>query len=105
LARLQTRYLCQSCGYESPKWMGKCPECDSWDSFVEEVTVKEKPGAVGKPSAGGFGASDMNARGIVPSGGGAPIPITQVETTALERLSTGIGEFDRVLGGGLVRGD
>ena len=103
MARLQTRYLCQSCGYESPKWMGKCPECESWDSFVEEVTVKEKAGAPAKPS-GGFGASDMNARGIVPSGGGAPIPITEVETTALERLSTGIGEFDRVLGGGLVPG-
>jgi DNA repair protein RadA/Sms len=103
VARLQTRYLCQSCGYESPKWMGKCPECESWDSFVEEVSVKEKAGSVAKPT-GGFGASDMNARGIVPSGAGMPVPITQVETTALERLSTGIGEFDRVLGGGLVPG-
>jgi DNA repair protein RadA/Sms len=103
MARLQTRYLCQSCGYESPKWMGKCPECESWDSFVEEVTVKEKANTLGKPS-GGFGASDMGARGIVPSGAGMPVPITQVETTALERLSTGIGEFDRVLGGGLVPG-
>ena len=103
MARLQTRYLCQSCGYESPKWMGKCPECDSWDSFVEEVTVKEKPGTVGKPS-GGFGASDMSSRGIVPSGAGMPVPITEVAMTALERLSTGIGEFDRVLGGGLVPG-
>lgn len=103
MARLQTRYLCQTCGYESAKWMGKCPECDSWDSFVEEVTLKEKPGAPGKP-AGGFGAVDMSARGIVPTGGGTPVPITQVEMTALERLSTGIGEFDRVLGGGVVPG-
>ena len=70
----------------------------------KEVTVKEKPGAVGKPASGGFGASDMNARGIVPTGGGLPVPITEVAMTALERLSTGIGEFDRVLGGGLVPG-
>ncbi len=101
MTRLQTRYLCQTCGYETPKWMGKCPECDAWDSFVEEVTVREKAGAPGKPSSG---AGNGMARGIVPNGGGMPTPITQVETTALERLSTGIGEFDRVLGGGLVAG-
>ncbi|HLK55072.1 MAG TPA: DNA repair protein RadA, partial [Chthonomonadaceae bacterium] len=100
MARLQTRFLCQNCGYESPRWLGKCPECDSWDTFTEEVVVKEKPGSLGKASAGGGGSS----RTIVPSGGGLPTPITQVETTALNRLVTGIGEFDRVLGGGIVPG-
>jgi DNA repair protein RadA/Sms len=99
MARLQTRYICQECSFESPKWMGKCPECDAWDSFVEEVMVKEKPGAVGKP-----GAASTGGRGIVPSGGGTPIPITQVEAIEANRLSSGIGEFDRVLGGGFVPG-
>lgn len=100
MARLQTRYLCQTCGYESPKWMGKCPECDSWDSFVEEVIVREKSGAAGK-SSGFAGAS---TRGIVPGGEGTPIPITEVAAVAMERLSSGVGEFDRVLGGGIVPG-
>ncbi|MCS6775636.1 MAG: DNA repair protein RadA [Chloroherpetonaceae bacterium] len=90
MARLQTRYLCQNCGYESVKWMGKCPDCDAWDSFVEEVTVRAKPAAV----SGG---------GIVPSSG-APVPITDVALADQERMSSGIGEFDRVLGGGFVPG-
>jgi DNA repair protein RadA/Sms len=100
MARLQTHYICQTCGYESLKWMGKCPECDAWDSFVEEVTLKEKPGAVGKPGSGFGGAG---TRAIVPTGG-SPTPITEVEMADLERLSSGIGEFDRVLGGGIVPG-
>ena len=102
MARLQTRYICQNCGYESAKWMGKCPECDAWDSFVEEVTLKEKPGAVGK--AGGLGGGLALGRAIVPASGAAPVPITEVEAAAQERLSSGIGEFDRVLGGGIVPG-
>ncbi len=98
MARLQTKYICQSCGYESPKWLGKCSECDSWDSFTEEVSVKEK--------GGGAIAQRAMTRptGIVPSGEGAPIPITQVEMTEHKRLLTGIGEFDRALGGGIVPG-
>jgi DNA repair protein RadA/Sms len=103
MARLQTRYLCQQCGHESAKWLGKCPECDSWDSFVEEVVLREKPGAVGKP-AGSGGSLSSAGRGIVPTGGGLPTPITQVEMTQLARLSSGVGEFDRVLGGGIVPG-
>jgi DNA repair protein RadA/Sms len=81
--------------------MGKCPECDAWDSFVEEVVLKEKAGAVGRASGVSGGAA---ARAIVPGGSGVPIPITEVEMTAQARLSTGIGEFDRVLGGGIVPG-
>ena len=87
--------------------MGKCPECEAWDSFVEEVTVKEKAGAIGKSGGGGlgggFGSSGNTGRGMVPTSG-APIPITQVEAIAHARLSSGIGEFDRVLGGGIVPG-
>ncbi len=114
MARLQTKFICQSCGHESPRWVGRCPECEAWDSFVEEVSVKEKAGAIGKPSAGGgfgskasaggFGDGAGGSRAIVPGGSGAPIPITQVEMAEQERLSTAIGEFDRVLGGGIVPG-
>lgn len=99
MARLQTRYVCQSCAYESPQWMGRCPECDAWDSFSEEVTLKEKAGSVS-------GDARRAARTAVPgtSGAGAPTPITRVEMTDHDRLVTGIGEFDRVLGGGIVPG-
>ena len=103
MARLQTKYICQNCAYEAAKWLGKCPECDSWDSFVEEVTLKEKPGAAGK-SGGGMASFSQSGRGIVPTTSGMPQPITQVQMTQQARLSSGIGEFDRVLGGGIVPG-
>ncbi len=102
MARLQTKYICQNCSYESPKWMGKCPDCDSWDSFTEEVTVKEKAGSAGK--AGSIASFSSAGRGIVPTTSGMPVPITEVEMTKQARLSSGIGEFDRVLGGGIVPG-
>ncbi len=82
--------------------MGKCPDCDSWDSFTEEVTVKEKAGSAGK--AGSIASFSSAGRGIVPTTSGMPIPITEVEMTRQARLSSGIGEFDRVLGGGIVPG-
>jgi len=105
MARLQTRYLCQNCGHESLKWLGKCPECEAWDSLVEEVTLREKPGSAVRGN--GLSISSLGASGrggIVPPGGGLPIPITAVETADTDRLSSGIGEFDRVLGGGIVPG-
>jgi DNA repair protein RadA/Sms len=94
MAKLQTHYLCQSCGIESAKWMGKCPECGSWDSFVEEVSLKEKSGAA---------KSSGSTRAAMPQGG-APVPITSVEMRPMPRIVTGISEFDRVLGGGIVPG-
>lgn len=98
MAKFQTRYICGQCGYESLKWMGKCPECEGWDTFTEEVTMKE--GAAGAKSQRSSGRCD---RSLV-SGFVAPIPITDVTVNEQERLTTGIGEFDRTLGGGLVRG-
>lgn len=113
MARLQTKYTCSNCGYETTKWLGKCPECEAWDSFVEEVTVKEKSPLPGKGSGGGFGGSGLGGgsglsggnggRGIV-AGSGAPVPITSVTVANTPRISSGIGEFDRVLGGGIVPG-
>ncbi len=97
MARFQTRYICQSCGHESPKWLGRCSECDAWDSFTEEVSIKEN-GSASAPKQG----SEIS-RGFVPNAS-APVPITEVRALAHQRRTTGIGEFDRVLGGGLVPG-
>lgn len=97
MSRLQTRYLCQKCGYESARWMGKCPQCDAWDSFAEEVVHREKGG--GQRAAA---ASRTPAGSLV--GGGAPISIVDVAAAQQQRLSTGSREFDRVLGGGVVPG-
>lgn len=81
-----TRYACQKCGYQSAKWLGKCPDCAAWNSFVEEVTGGGRKGAASLPAAT------------------RPVPICDVASEAETRLSCGISEFDRVLGGGLVSG-
>ncbi|HEV2473266.1 MAG TPA: DNA repair protein RadA, partial [Chthonomonadales bacterium] len=93
--RLQTRYICTECGYQSPKWMGKCPDCDAWDSFAEEVVSRES----GRRSSA-HGAQTA----VVPPGAEGPVPVTSVRPAAQERISSGIAEFDRVLGGGFVPG-
>lgn len=85
----KTIFCCQACGYQTPKWLGKCPDCGEWQSFVEEATSK-------KPHAKGVqGLAAVQA---------APVPIDSIEFEHESRLSTGIQEFDRVLGGGLVPG-
>ena len=109
MARFQTKYLCQQCGYESSKWLGKCPECEAWDSFTEEVSLKEKAGSVKSvaasfSSASASSSSSTSINRSILAGGSVPMPITQVETMQTERLSSGVGEFDRVLGGGFVPG-
>jgi len=85
----KTIFSCQACGYQTPKWMGKCPDCGEWQTFVEEtVSTKTIKGIVRGVSA------DPTA----------PVPIDSVELEQENRLTTGIREFDRVLGGGLVPG-
>jgi DNA repair protein RadA/Sms len=81
--------------------MGRCPECEAWDSFAEEVTLRERPQARASATAT---ASASAVSGSIAVAAGSPVPITQVETADYHRLSTGIGELDRVLGGGLVPG-
>jgi DNA repair protein RadA/Sms len=82
-------YCCQACGYQTPKWMGRCPDCGTWDSIVEE-----------RAAAGPF----RNAARIPIPQQTAPVPIDTIELEQENRLLTGIREFDRVLGGGLVPG-
>ena len=83
----KTIFVCQSCGYQAPKWMGKCPDCGQWETFVEER-----------------GTSGRAPSKAVSNRENRPIPIDTQVPELEDRLSTGIGEFDRVLGGGLVAG-
>ena len=86
--RLATRFVCQECGASLPKWHGRCPSCSAWGSVTEEAAAAPRPGrAPGRAAA---------AR--------TPVPLGLVEPLASERLETGIGELDRVLGGGIVPG-
>ncbi len=85
----KTIYACQSCGYQAPKWLGKCPDCGQWQTFVEEYQ--------GANTAGSSIERLLSAQR-------EPVRIDEIELDAEERISTGIGEFDRVLGGGLVPG-
>jgi DNA repair protein RadA/Sms len=84
--KTKTFYTCQNCGYQSAKWLGKCPDCNSWNTLAEEIALKTGPAA----------AAAMPAT--------APLPISEVTGEAEKRLSCGISEFDRVLGGGIVAG-
>jgi len=92
-AKVKNVFFCNECGYESSKWLGQCPSCKSWNSFVEEPVQKK--------SAGG----NLSV-GRILSGGKKAVPqlLSEVTQTSQERLCTGIGEFDRVLGGGIVPG-
>lgn len=83
-----TVYFCQNCGYESAKWMGQCPGCREWNTFVEELIDKKNVG-----------------KGKIPESETAKaVPLSQIEMTQDKRISTEIKELDRVLGGGIVQG-
>ncbi len=85
-------FACQACGFESSKWLGRCPDCGEWNTFVEERRDLEPPAVKGRGAAR---AGDNLSR---------PKPYELVDGAESERIPTGIGEFDRVLGGGLVPG-
>ncbi|NLY80659.1 MAG: DNA repair protein RadA [Lysinibacillus sp.] len=89
MAKKKTKFCCQSCGYESPKWLGRCPGCGEWNTFVEEVEIVTK-------ARGAFQHSDTPSQ--------KAIPIIDVETQEEPRVPTGMVELDRVLGGGIVPG-
>lgn len=89
MAKDKKVFLCNECGYDSPKWSGKCPACGAWNSFVEKSVRKEK------------GLSAVSAPGDVSS---RPVRIDEVSTDELPRLDMNDAELNRVLGGGLVPG-
>ncbi|PEN14216.1 DNA repair protein RadA [Longibacter salinarum] len=107
MAKKSILYVCQECGHEAHKWMGKCPGCGAWNTMVEEtpksqVKARVPKGASKKKSAGsngsrgGWGANRTTNADIK--------RLTEIELTEEARLRTGIVEFDRVMGGGIMQG-
>ncbi|HBF0970869.1 TPA: DNA repair protein RadA [Clostridioides difficile] len=88
MAKIKTKYVCQSCGYETAKWLGKCPECTKWNTFVEEIDQK----------------STQKEVFIIDKSSSKPVSINSIESKEEERFTTDINELDRVLGGGIVKG-
>lgn len=91
MAKSKTVYVCQNCGADSPKWIGKCPSCGEWNSYVEEIIRKELP------------SSKVVIAGLTPTKQ-KPVLISEVQTSVEERIDTSSNELNRVLGGGLVKG-
>jgi DNA repair protein RadA/Sms len=89
MAKTKTHFVCQSCGYQMPKWLGRCPGCQEWNTFVEERIIEEKQ-------------PERDLLGLESSA--IPVPLTEITGEEKERLTIGMGEFDRVLGGGIVLG-
>jgi DNA repair protein RadA/Sms len=87
-SRSRSVFFCSECGHESPKWLGRCPGCGEWNTFVEKEVV------TGKRPAG-------RTRSSAPE---SPVPLPEIGTDTAERIPTGIDEFDRTLGGGIVPG-
>jgi len=87
MAKVKSKYVCQNCGYESAGYLGKCPDCGSWSSMIEEQTGGE--------------VKDFTPK--VPDKT-PPMPLSKIEMNTEIRTTTGISEFDRVLGGGIVQG-
>ncbi len=95
-----TAFFCSECGYESAKWTGQCPSCHAWNTMVE-APVRMQAGSVASAvSRGGAGA----VRGTCLSAGSRPVPLSAVQDEGETRWTTGYGELDRVLGGGIVKG-
>lgn len=97
-----TSFFCKECGYESPKWLGQCPGCRQWNTFVEELAAKKEPAA-----KRGLGASYGNGPGGAGEGGMSkirPSYLSEISLDEQDRMQTGYEELDRVLGGGVVRG-
>lgn len=91
MAKIKTKYVCQSCGYENPKWLGKCPECMKWNTFVEEIEDKSSK-------------SNHRETFVIDKSSQKPVNINSITIKHEERFSSGINELNRVLGGGIVRG-
>lgn len=88
MAKVKSVYVCSECGYESPKWYGKCPSCGEWNTMNEEIVNKSA-------------SSTVSAKQAVYS---RPVSITEISTADEHRYKTNISELDRVLGGGIVKG-
>jgi len=88
MAKATTQFVCNECGYTSPKWLGRCPDCGKFNSLVEEAIAP----------------APTKQKTAFRTGTARPVPLSQVTFEKYERVSSGIGELDLVLGGGIVRG-
>jgi DNA repair protein RadA/Sms len=88
MSKFKTVYTCKNCGYTSHQWIGQCPSCSEWNSFIEDV----------------ISAKESKSGSSLSRSPGKIVKLSEVEATSLKRVSSGIGEFDRVLGGGFVPG-
>jgi len=88
MSKFRTVYTCKNCGYTSHQWVGQCPECSEWNSFVEDVVSSR----------------GSNAGPSLKNNYEKPVKLSSVSSEPPKRISSGIGEFDRVLGGGFVPG-
>ncbi|MBM4429473.1 MAG: DNA repair protein RadA, partial [Chloroflexi bacterium] len=86
MTKTRTRFVCQQCGYAAPRWSGRCPQCEQWNTLVE--TLEQRPGP---------GASRVSAQNF-------PQPITSISTDGFSRIPVPLQEFNRTLGGGIVPG-
>ena len=87
LGKLKSVFVCEHCGYESSKWMGRCPNCDSWDSFKENITEVKK-----NTSAYTINSKRKDS-----------VRLSQVQSSNSDRIVTNINEFNRVMGGGIIK--
>lgn len=94
MSKIKTAYFCQNCGYESAKWLGKCPSCQQWNTFIEEVIEKDNK----KSSASDWQSYNGNTSNK------KALPLNEVETKDTPRVITSDVELNRVLGGGIVPG-
>ena len=90
MAKIKSIFVCQECGYESPKWLGKCPDCNKWNTLVEEIKESQKEIK-----------SKVNNIRVLDN---MPKSIRDIKSGEKERYNTGLKELNRVLGGGLVKG-
>ena len=93
MAKTRTSYICSACGYESPRWVGRCPGCEAWNTLEETLQAAPERSAGAKIAA--------NQR---PGTGAKPLPLRDIPEDITLRTGTGISELDRVLGGGIVEG-
>lgn len=90
MAKNKSKYVCQNCGYEQPRWLGKCPSCGEWNSFVEEMIIPEDNQKYQRGLGADLGASKMSL-------------IEDIKSIDVSRIKTNNAELDRVLGGGIVK--
>ena len=91
MPKSKTIYVCSQCGYETPRWLGRCPDCGAWNSLQEQDNVEPQ-------------AQEPKKLKRAPGGATDPMRIDEIPEESMLRRTSGIGELDRVLGGGIVEG-